>query len=144
VPLKTHQDDLPAINLTPMIDIVFNLIIFFMVSTRFTEMERKVDLTVPQVANHQSLADIPKSRAINVYRDGRITLDGAAVTLRELTDQLAAVQRQDGHQNVVVRGDADGPFQNVAAVFSACQKAGIAEMGISVRLASGPTTTQER
>jgi hypothetical protein len=45
VPLKTHKDDLPAINLTPMIDIVFNLIIFFMVSTRFTELERKVDLT---------------------------------------------------------------------------------------------------
>jgi biopolymer transport protein ExbD len=144
VPLKTHQDDLPAINLTPMIDIVFNLIIFFMVSTRFTEMERKVDLAVPKVADSKALAEIPKSRTINIYRDGKITLDGAAVTLRELTDQLAAVQRQHGHQNVVVRGDADGPFQNVAAVFSACQRAGISEMGISVRIASGPTGTQER
>jgi len=144
VPLKTHQDDLPAINLTPMIDIVFNLIIFFMVSTRFTEMERKVDLAVPKVADSKALAEIPKSRTINVYRDGKITLDGAAVTLRELTDQLAAVQRQHGHQDVVVRGDADGPFQNVAAVFSACQRAGISEMGISVRLASGSTGTLER
>jgi len=144
VPLKTHQDDLPAINLTPMIDIVFNLIIFFMVSTRFTEMERQVDLAVPQVTDHKGLSDIPQSRAINVHRDGRITLDGSPVTLRELTEQLAAVQRQHGHQNVVVRGDADGPFQNVAAVFSACQKAGIAEMGISVRLAERPAATQER
>lgn len=144
MPLKTHQDDLPAINLTPMIDIVFNLIIFFMVSTRFTEIERKVDLAVPQVADGKTLAEVPQSRAINVYRDGRITLDGAAVTLRELTDQLAAVQRQRGHQNVVVRGDADSPFQNVAGVFAACQRAGISEMGISVRLASGPTGTQER
>ena len=49
MPLKTHQDEMPAINLTPMIDIVFNLIIFFMVSTRFTEIERKVDLSVPEV-----------------------------------------------------------------------------------------------
>jgi biopolymer transport protein ExbD len=144
VPLKTHQDDLPAINLTPMIDIVFNLIIFFMVSTRFTEIERKVDLSVPEVADSKTLAEVPKSRSINVYRDGRITLDGSAVTLRELTEQLAAVQRQYGHQNVVVRGDADSPFQNVASVFAACQRAGIAEMGISVRLASGPTGTQER
>ena len=144
MPLKTHQDDLPAINLTPMIDIVFNLIIFFMVSTRFTEMERQVDLAVPQVTDHKGLSDIPQSRAINVHRDGRITLDGSPVTLRELTEQLAAVQRQHGHQNVVVRGDADGPFQNVAAVFSACQKAGIAEMGISVRLAERPAATQER
>ena len=144
MPLKTQQDDLPAINLTPMIDIVFNLIIFFMVSTRFTEMERKVDLTVPQVADNKTLAEVPKSRTINIYRDGRVTLDGAAVSLRELTDHLAAVQRQHGHQNVVIRGDADAPFQNVAAVFSACQRAGVSEMGISVRLASGPTGTQER
>jgi biopolymer transport protein ExbD len=144
VPLKTHQDDLPAINLTPMIDIVFNLIIFFMVSTRFTEMERKVDLAVPKVADSKALAEIPKSRTINIYRDGKITLDGVSVTLRELSDQLAAVQRQHGHQNVVVRGDADGPFQNVAAVFSACQRAGISEMGISVRIASASTGTQER
>ena len=36
MPLKTHQDDMPSINLTPMIDIVFQLIIFFMVGSRFT------------------------------------------------------------------------------------------------------------
>ena len=47
MPLRTHQDEAPAINLTPMIDIVFNLIIFFMVGARFTELEKKVDLAVP-------------------------------------------------------------------------------------------------
>jgi biopolymer transport protein ExbD len=144
MPLKTHQDELPAINLTPMIDIVFNLIIFFMVSTRFTEIERKFDLAVPQVADGKTLAEVPKSRAIHVYRDGRIQLDGTAVTLRELTDGLAAGQRAHGHENVIVRGDAEAPYQNVAAVFAACQRAGVSEMGISVRLASGPVGTQER
>src|SRR5690606_15367471 len=49
MPLKTHQDDMPAVNLTPMIDIVFQLIIFFMVGARFTELEKKVDLSVPEV-----------------------------------------------------------------------------------------------
>ena len=81
MPLKTHQDDLPAINLTPMIDIVFNLIIFFMVSTRFTEIERKVDLSVPQVGGRQRAHRRPKSRTINVFRDGAITLDAQPVTL---------------------------------------------------------------
>ena len=70
MPLKTHQEDLPAINLTPMIDIVFNLIIFFMVSTRFTEIERKVDLSVPKVGGTANLKEVPRSRTINVYRDG--------------------------------------------------------------------------
>src|SRR2546425_1069130 len=62
MPLKTHQDDMPAINLTPMIDIVFNLIIFFMVSTRFTEIERKVDLSVPQVGGASGLSEVQRTR----------------------------------------------------------------------------------
>ena len=44
MPLKMHEDEMPSINLTPMVDIVFQLIIFFMVGTKFTEMEKKIDL----------------------------------------------------------------------------------------------------
>ncbi len=47
MPLKTHQDEQPTLNLTPMIDIVFLLIIFFMVGTKFAEWENKLALKVP-------------------------------------------------------------------------------------------------
>ena len=61
MPLKTHQDEQPTLNLTPMIDIVFLLIIFFMVGTKFAEMERTVQLEVPKVGDlggrQQRLAD---------------------------------------------------------------------------------------
>ena len=49
MPLKTHQDEQPTLNLTPMIDIVFLLIIFFMVGTKFAEWENNLALKVPQV-----------------------------------------------------------------------------------------------
>jgi biopolymer transport protein ExbD len=132
MPLKTHQDDLPTINLTPMIDIVFNLIIFFMVSTRFTEIERKVDLSVPQVGATAGLNEVQKSRTINVYRDGAIVLDSQPVTLSELRSLLAAAHRQYEGLEVTIRGDGFTPYQNVAAVMTACRQAGIAEMGIAV------------
>jgi biopolymer transport protein ExbD len=144
MPLKIHQDDLPAINLTPMIDIVFNLIIFFMVSTRFTEIERKVDLAVPQVGDVSNLADTPREAAVNVFRDGRITLDNEPVTLAELRERLTLAHRKNEQLGVVVRGEADGPLQNAAAVLTACRQAGIAEIGLSVRLSAKPTSTQER
>ena len=52
MPLKTTRDDeMVSINLTPMIDIVFQLIIFFMAGTKFTELERSIGLQVPQVNN---------------------------------------------------------------------------------------------
>ena len=142
MPLKTHHDDLPAINLTPMIDILFNLIIFFMVSTRFTEIERKVDLSVPQVGGTSSLADMGKSHVINIYRDGEISFDGRAVSLADLRTQLAAARRQYADLEVTLRGDGLTHYQNVAAVMTACQQAGISEMGIAV--APGTPTSQKR
>src|SRR5262245_33746509 len=94
MPLKTHQEDLPAINLTPMIDIVFNLIIFFMVCRRVTDIEKKVDLSVPQVGAASGLATVQKSRMINIQRDGSIVLDSQPVTLTELRSILATANRQ--------------------------------------------------
>src|SRR5262245_15381838 len=127
MPLKTHQDDLPAINLTPMIDIVFNLIIFFMVSTRFTEIERKVDLSVPQVGGTANLSEVQRGRTINIYRDGTLALDGKSVTLTELRSLLATAHRQYEGLEVTIRGDGLVPYQNVAAVVTACRQAGISE-----------------
>jgi biopolymer transport protein ExbD len=142
MPLKTHQDDLPAINLTPMIDIVFNLIIFFMVSSRFTEIERQLDVSVPQVGGTGQLPDVRPSRVINVFRDGGITLDGRQLTVAQLRAELATAHRQYADLEVTVRGDGLAHYQNVAAVISACRQAGIAEMGIAV--APGDPAHKER
>ena len=81
------------------------------------------------------LAPAPEKRVVNVHRDGRISLDKQFVTIEELTGRLSAVRDQYSALGVVVRGDAEGTFQNVATVLSACREAGITDMGISVRLA---------
>jgi len=142
MPLKTHQDDLPAINLTPMIDIVFNLIIFFMVSTRFTEIERKVDLSVPQVGGTANLSEVQRGRTINIYRDGTVTLDSKPVSLTELRSLLATAHRQYEGLEVTIRGDGNALHQSVAAVMAVCQQAGISEIGVAV--AAGNPPTKER
>ena len=136
MPLKTHLDEQPTLNLTPMIDIVFLLIIFFMVGTKFSELERKIGLEVPSVVDSGTLTAAPAKRVVNVYRDGTLTLDRENVTLAQLTENLAAAQRQYSDLGVLIRGDATGQFQRVAEVLNACKQAGIAELGISVRLAS--------
>ncbi len=134
MPLKTHLDEQPALNMTPMIDIVFLLIIFFMVGTKFTELERKIGLRVPEVTDKGALTAAPQRRIINVFRDGTVTLDRVPVTLDELTSQLAAARSQYSDLGVLVRGDAQGEFQLVASVLNACKQAGIRDLGISVRL----------
>ncbi len=135
MPLKTHQDEAPSLNLTSMIDVVFLLIIFFMVGTKFTEMERKISLQVPQVSDAGTLAPAPEKYVVNVYRDGRTSLDREIVTLEQLTARLAQARSEYEGLGVIVRGDAEGQFQHVTNALNACRQAGIAEMGISVRLA---------
>ena len=136
MPLKTHRDDNPQMNMTPMIDVVFQLIIFFMVGTKFTELERKIGLQVPEVSQVSALTPAPEKRVVNVYQDGHITLDKDTVTLKELTNRLAAARSQYQDLGVLIRGDAASAFQHVAEVLGACKQAGIAELGISVRIAA--------
>lgn len=133
MPLKTHLDEQPTLNLTPMIDIVFLLIIFFMLGTKFTELERKIGLKVPEVTDRGALSAAPERRIVNVYRDGTITLDRQPVSLDELTSQLAAVCRQYEDLGVLVRGDAGTLYQRVAEVLNACYQAGVRDLNISVR-----------
>jgi biopolymer transport protein ExbD len=133
MPLKTHLDDEPTLNLTAMLDVMFLLIIFFMLGTRFIDDERKIGLRVPDVVDRGTLTAAPARREVNVYRDGAITLDKKSVTLDELTTRLASARRQYSDLGVLVRGDARGEFQNVASVLTACKQAGIQDLGITVR-----------
>ncbi|HEX4148352.1 MAG TPA: biopolymer transporter ExbD [Pirellulales bacterium] len=134
MPLKTQTDELPSMNLTSMLDVLFLLIIFFMAGTKFTEMERKIALRVPQVSDHGALTAAPEKRIVNIYQDGQITLDRQSVTLDELRARLTAARGQYRDLGVLVRGDAAGAFQNVAQVLNACKQAGINELAISVRV----------
>ena len=132
MPLKTHLDEQPTLNMTPMIDIVFLLIIFFMVGTKFTELERKIGLKVPSVDNSGALTAAPEKKVINVHADGEISFRGNQVNIDDLITMLEAAREEYQDLGVLVRGDAEGPFQNVATVLNACRIAGISEMGISV------------
>jgi biopolymer transport protein ExbD len=136
MPLKTHSDELPTMNLTSMLDVLFLLIIFFMAGTKFADMERKIALRVPQVSDHGALTAAPEKRIVNIYQDGQITLDRQSVTLDELRARLTAARGQYKDLGVLVRGDATGAFQNVAQVLNACKQAGINELAISVRVAN--------
>jgi biopolymer transport protein ExbD len=131
-------------NLTSMIDVVFLLIIFFVVGTKFIEAERQIELKLPQVGRGEALAAAPEKKIINVYRDGKITLDRNEVTLEELTGRLTAARSQYRAQGVLVRGDGLAVFERVAKVLNACKQAGIADLAVAVETASAETKNDRR
>jgi biopolymer transport protein ExbD len=145
MPIKiTPQDDIPALNLTSMIDVLFLLIIFFMVGTKFVESERQIELELPRVDNRGALTAPPDKKLVNIYRNGQVELDQQTVTLEQLTARLTAARSQYRRLGVLVRGDGGTPLQQVAGVLNACRQAGIADLGISVRLAGSERSHAQR
>jgi biopolymer transport protein ExbD len=140
MPLRMHQEEMPTINLTPMIDIIFQLIIFFMVGSRFTEMDKKIEVSVPQVSKADQLPTAPTRCVVAVQKTGQLSLNGNPVTLESLVVELKALRAAKAELNVIVRGDADAPLQIVASALAACRNAGISDVGIAVR----PGGTKER
>lgn len=144
MPLKINVDEQPVLNLAPMIDVVFLLIIFFMVGTTFTQMDKEIELQVPEVADGGSLTAPPDRKLINIHSDGRITMDRREVQLEELPRLLGDARGQYEALGVTIRGDGAGRFQRVAEVLNACKQAGIQELGISVQIAAQPGATRRQ
>lgn len=136
MPIKIHQEPEPTLNLTPMIDIVFLLIIFFMVGTKFTEMERQIELELPSTKLVGALTAPPRERVVNVYSDNTIMMDRKSFTVDQLMVELRRAHDEYNEMSVVIRGDADGRYENVTDVLAACRDAGFERLGIAVRAES--------
>ncbi|MBW3541990.1 MAG: biopolymer transporter ExbD, partial [Planctomycetes bacterium] len=109
MPLKTDTVEEPNLNLTPMIDIVFLLIIFFMVGAQFTEQERDMNITLPTVSDVEPLTSQPDPIVVNVRSDGAIVVRGESVTAGELEAELRRAKENYLDQAVEIRGAANGP-----------------------------------
>lgn len=125
MPLRTDSLDEPQLNLTPMIDIVFLLIIFFMVGTRFSEIEQQYDVELPTAAPIEAQSSRPDAIVLNVTRSGEVAIGGNELTLDELRTRLEAARKAYAEQAVLIRGDGEGIYQAVIDVMNVCHQAQI-------------------
>jgi len=133
MPLKTSQvEEMPALNLTSMIDVVFLLLIFFMVAAKFSETQGQIGIKLPGAAGMQAMVAAPDQRNVNVGRDGQVQLDGQAINLPELTNRLRSMHAQYPGLVVGVNGDPDASYQTVMSAMVAVQSAGV-EMRAGVK-----------
>lgn len=133
MPLKLAEPEEPTLNLTPMIDVILTLVIFFLVASKFTDEEKTLGLKVPSVSSQSAVAAAPEPKIVNVFSDGRIQLSGEPVSLDSLTKQLTAERGQYRKLTVLVRGDRNTTHGRMTDVYDACRRAGISEVAISVK-----------
>ncbi|MFO0975632.1 MAG: biopolymer transporter ExbD [Planctomycetaceae bacterium] len=133
MPLKTDTLEEPTLNLTPMIDVVFLLIIFFMVGARFTEEahDQQFDVELPTAAPVQIMSRAPDPLIVAVDRSGNISFKDQQLTQAQLLTQLVAAKNAYADQAVLIRGDGDGSYQAVIDVMSLCHQAQIKKFSLA-------------
>lgn len=149
MPLKTQVIEEPGLNLTPMIDIVFLLIIFFMVGSEFTKKEAEAEVVLnvqlPTGTDIRPMSPGPDPIVIDVPKDGPLAVRGgpqnardARLTLKQLPAFLAEAKRRDTENKfrgraVIVRGEGAGEYQRVYDVMNLCKRANFQSVGLAGR-----------
>ncbi len=122
MPLRTDSLEEPQLNLTPMIDIVFLLIIFFMVGTKFTEIEQQFDVDLPSAAAIEPMSATPDPLVITITRSGELSLGNQFVSIEELEQKLASAKEAFSAQVVLIRGDGAGIYQSIIDIMALCNR----------------------
>ncbi|MES9868841.1 MAG: biopolymer transporter ExbD [Sedimenticola sp.] len=117
-----------VLNLTPLIDIVFLLLVFFMLTAHFIQEER-IDIDLPTATSAAADED---DHYVNVtlLPDGTLLVDGIATTEAQLTDTLRGALHAPGKRYVRLRGDRAAQFGNAVTIIDAARSAGAESLDI--------------
>ena len=122
------------LSLTPLIDVVFLLLIFFLVTSEFEDEERRLDIVLPAASSATPMTRKPREIVIDVDSDGKVYLRGQATELEELERLLtAAVIDNPTNQSAIIRADGTAAFQPVVSVMDICNRTGIADYSVTTR-----------
>jgi biopolymer transport protein ExbD len=116
-----------AIELTPIIDMVFLLLIFFLVATTFQQAEREMQIALPETYSAEPISTALRELVINVDAEGRMIVGGRLIQPEELRSLVAEAVETNPGQKVIVRGDHRTEYANVVTALDICKSSGIQE-----------------
>lgn len=125
--MQSENEPYDEINITPMLDLAYVLLVIFIIMTTASVQGIKVNL--PKASAAPSLAK-PSTKAITIAADGRIYLDAYPVTMAELEDRLRQYKAVTPDFPVVIKGDAKIQYEKVIDVMDLMGKLGITQLGL--------------
>ena len=128
------DDHVGGIKLTPMIDCMFLLLIFFLVTTSFYKIERELRVDLPESSEGESRDSekLPDEIIVNVMEDGVLFVNRLEMTHEELLDLMKRAKERFSGIPVVIRGDSHTYHMHIVRIMESCSKAGITNVSIAV------------
>jgi len=125
---KSHHHALAELNITPLLDLAFVLLVIFIITT--TPIVNDLDIDLPSAAKRPK---DPKSKVhyVTAESSGRMFLDKDEVDLPALQEKLVALRLEDPDLNVVIRGSGRTRYQNVVSVMDVLQQANVGKVNLA-------------
>jgi biopolymer transport protein ExbD len=130
--IKGDNEPYDEINVTPMLDLAYVLLVVFIILTTASVQGVRVESPVTQAANNLAR---PQTKAITITADGAIYLDAYPVTLAQLATSLAQMKAANPNLPVVLKGDARAQYATVMQVLEVAKKLDITEIGLVTKRA---------
>jgi biopolymer transport protein ExbD len=118
------------LSMAPLIDVVFQLLIFFMVATTYADAERELQLELPAADSALPAERAPEEIVISVLADGGIVCAGRALERAELAALLSGAAQRSPETPVTIRGDRSTRHEAIVDVLDACGTAGLANLAV--------------
>ena len=129
---KGHHGSLNELNITPLLDLAFVLLVIFIITT--PQLSNDLEMNLPSAKKNKPAVP-PKINRIIVDTTGRITLNDKPVELPALKQTLFAMKADDPETTVVVKGAGDVDYQKVISVLDLLQQADITKVGLATETA---------
>jgi biopolymer transport protein ExbD len=126
--MQVHNDSKPydTINVTPMLDLAYVLLVVFILMT--TATIQGLTISMPKPSN-KPVTEHHEIRVVQITAGGAVTINGVGVSLTELETQLKLVQARDPKMSVAIKGDSHAQYDKVIAVIDLCNALGV-NMGL--------------
>jgi len=115
------------LDFVPMVDTLFNLVIFFLLATTIKQAEREMQIALPHAAAAAPITMALREFIVNVDEQGKLFVVGRQVTPDELQQMVHDLVAANPAQKVTVRGDRNTAYANIVTALDICKNAGIQE-----------------
>ena len=122
---RKNRSRAPQLALTSMLDVIFLLLCFFVTVSVFSQWESEITIKLPSATTAEEPDRLPGEIIVNLAKDGKVTVNGKALELKDLEARLAKVAKFYPDQAVIIRADKDVRYERLVEVLDTCRAANV-------------------
>jgi biopolymer transport protein ExbD len=131
IDIAQHVQQKPAINLAPLIDIVFITLVFFVTLLVYQQMETEISISVPKAEESKEVTRSPGEIIINIDKSGQMIVNQRQLDMNQLREMLKRISSLYPDQPIIIRADKKTYHESVVGVLDACAAANIWNISFS-------------